>query len=71
MNLSDELKKLRSADPDVALLLDHYSQTRQVYREVLEAMGRGKQIILDVQNSADVVLHSTSDSPLTSDSLRK
>ena len=36
-NLADELHRLREDDPELALVLDSYRESRRVYREVLEA----------------------------------
>jgi formylmethanofuran dehydrogenase subunit B len=54
--LSDELKRLRQSNADVALILDTYAGIDRVYRESLQAMGAAGTTAGEVRNSADVVV---------------
>jgi len=61
----NELHKLQTEDPDVASLMGSYAQLEQLYRDSLEAMGVSQKAIIDVRNSAGVVVsicHSDSTS---------
>lgn len=55
-NASDQLMRLRQDDPDVASVLDVYSEIERVYSEALQAMGVSKKISAEVKNSADVIV---------------
>lgn len=61
--LPEELRKLRESDPDVARVLDAFTQLNTVYREALKAMGAVPERSLQVANSADVTVSFDSSGP--------
>lgn len=54
--LTNELRRLRESDPDVALILDVFEKIERVYRDTLEAMGATSKQIPEVRNSAEVTI---------------
>lgn len=54
--LTNELDRLREEDPNVAHVLDVYSEIERVYRDTLEAMGVTRKHAPEVMNSAEVTL---------------
>lgn len=55
-NLTDELRRLRKDDSDVALVLGVYEEIERVYGDTLEAMGVISKPIPEVKNSAEVTI---------------
>jgi len=55
-SLTDELRRLREADPDVDLVLDIFGEIERVYRDTLEAMGATSKHTPEVRNSAEVTI---------------
>jgi hypothetical protein len=56
MNMTEELKRLRDQNPDLAQILDAFSAIDQVYQQSLEAMGLINEELPSVKNSAEVTL---------------
>jgi hypothetical protein len=54
--LTNELRRLREEDPDVALVLDVYGEIERVYHDTLEAMGVTGRYTPEVRNSAEVTV---------------
>lgn len=54
--LTNELRRLREDDPDVALILDVFGEIERVYRDTLEAMGATNKHTPEVRNSAEVTI---------------
>ena len=61
-NLSPELLKLREQDPDIALIIDTYSEIEEVYQKALEAMGRIAAPLQESCNSAKVTIQFKAES---------
>ncbi len=55
-SLTNELRRLREDDPDVALVLDVFGEIERVYSDTLEAMGVTSKYTPEVRNSAEVTL---------------
>lgn len=55
-SLTNELRRLREDDPDVALVLDVFGEIERVYRDALEAMGVTSKHTPEVMNSAEVTI---------------
>lgn len=55
-SLTEELRRLREHDPDVALVLDVFGEIERVYRDTLEAMGVTSRHTPEVKNSAEVII---------------
>lgn len=55
-SLTNELRRLREDDPDVALVLDVFGEIERVYHGTLEAMGVISQQTPEVMNSAEVTI---------------
>ena len=55
-SLTDELRRLREQEPDVALILDTFEEIERVYRDTLEAMGVTGKHTLEAKNSAEVTI---------------
>ncbi len=55
-NLTDELRRLREDDSELALVLDGYAETRQAYREALEARRIPDRRLPRSSNSAKVTV---------------
>ena len=54
--LTNELRRLREDDQDVALILDVFREIERVYRDTLEAMGSTSKHTPEVRNSAEVTI---------------
>lgn len=52
--LTEELRRLRENDPDIALILDKFGEINRVYCGSLEAMGSVRKHVSTVRSSADV-----------------
>lgn len=55
-SLTNELRRLREDDSDVALALDVFGEIERVYRDTLEAMGVISKHTPEVRNSAEVTI---------------
>lgn len=66
MELTEELRQLRDANPDVATVLDAYMEIDRIYKEILEATGQTGKPKLVVSSSADITV-SLKDIPSTSE----
>jgi hypothetical protein len=60
--LADELLRLREADPEVAYIMDTYSEIDRHYQAAVEAMGQRPTPVESVTNSAHVTI-SVTDQP--------
>ncbi len=63
-NLTDELRRLREDDPELALVLDGYRESRRAYREVLEARRIPSPRLPRSSNSAKVTVSAQPTVPL-------
>jgi hypothetical protein len=54
--LPDDLRRLREADSDLALILDVFAEIDRAYREALEAMGQVGSRAAQVMNCAEVTV---------------
>ena len=54
--LTDEIRRLRQDEPDVALILDTYEEAENIYREALGAMGVVGERMSMARDSSDVVV---------------
>ena len=52
-SLTNELRRLREDDPDVAFILDLFGEIERVYQGALEAMGTASKPAPEVMNSAE------------------
>ena len=64
-SLPQGLRELRDRNPDVAQVLDTYSNISRAYRRALAATGRKQAPIVGVRNSAEVTFSSTPKSSTT------